>query len=139
LGGACTRESRTLAADQPQSAPHGPDDPRGPRYTANFYQVAQGGRYFGWYGCGACHTPGAHGAASLVNGSGRALSELYAAIAAHRAQTMGLDGGRIPSEQTWQIAAFLRDLARQQPAHNRRSAADQLGEPQGNQWPGPIR
>jgi len=139
LPGGCSRESRLLAADQPQSEPRGPQDPRNTRYIANFYQVAQGGRYFGWYDCGSCHTPAANGGASLVNGSTRPLSDLYAAIVAHRPPALGLDGRRIPVEQVWQVAAYLRDLRKQQPAHNRRGAIDQLGEPHGSQWSGPLR
>jgi mono/diheme cytochrome c family protein len=101
--------------------------------------VAQGGRYYTWYGCAGCHGPGAEprpGAPDLSNGSSKGVPELYAAIAGGHGGA-GY-GSRIPSEQLWQIAAFVRDLADHQPAHNRRNSVDQKAEPQGAQWRGPL-
>lgn len=132
----CSREARLIASDQPQTAPHGRADPRSQRYLGNVYQVAQGGRYYSWYGCAACHGPVGTSATDLSNGSRLGVPDLYAAIAAgHGAAGYST---RIPSEQVWQIAAFIRDLADHTPAHNRRNAIDQIAEPQGSRWQGPL-
>jgi mono/diheme cytochrome c family protein len=138
----CTREARLLASDQPQTPPDGPADPRISRYEDNFYQVAQGGRYFGWYGCAGCHGPSAKGALDLADGRwlhGGALSQVYASIAAGHRAPLPRYGERIPVEQLWQIAAFVGDLPKHDPAKNRRNALDQQGEPQGASWQGPQR
>ncbi|MDE2403220.1 MAG: cytochrome c [Sphingomonadales bacterium] len=135
----CSREARQLASDQPQTAPSGPADPRTARYAANFYQVSQGGRYFTWYGCGDCHGRLARGAANLANGSRHAVEALYTAIAAGQSGAHSDYAARVPAEQIWQMAAYLHDLSRHEPARNRRNALDQQGEPQGNRWQGPLQ
>lgn len=139
LLGGCAKEARQIASDQPQTAPTAPADQRARFYDPNFYQASQGGRYFTWYGCGNCHGQGAHGAADLTQGRDRALPWLYAAIASDHPEAHPGYATRIPAEQIWQIAAYLRDLPRHDPAFNRRTALDQQGEPQGSQWQGPLR
>ncbi len=67
---ACSREARNLGPSLPQTAPTGNADPRIAAYQANLYQVAQGGRYFSWYGCSGCHDDGAPGAANLPENTG---------------------------------------------------------------------
>lgn len=138
LGG-CSSEARQIVADQPQTPPNGPTDPRIPRYEANYYQVAQGGRYFTWYGCARCHDIAAQGVLSLSDGRwahGGALSDVYASIASRHPEAYA---DRIPVEQLWQMSAFVRDLPKNDAAKNRRNALDQLGEPQAETWQGPIR
>lgn len=134
----CTQEARLIAADQPQTAPTAPSDPRIPRYLGNYYQVSQGGRYFTWYGCGNCHGAGAKGAADLTNGRQQDVGRIYAAIAFDHPDAHPGYAQRIPTEQVWQMAAFVRDLAKHQPSFNRRNANDLQGEPQGVRWQGPL-
>lgn len=132
----CSREARLLASDQPQTAPSGTADPRTAGYVDNYYQVAQGGRYFTWYGCANCHGAGSRTAPDLSNGSGKPVPVLYAAMTSGAAHP-GYDK-RIPPEQSWQIAAWLNDAAHSKPERNRRNSLDQQGEPQGPKWSGPL-
>jgi cytochrome c oxidase cbb3-type subunit 3 len=137
----CAREGRLLASDQPQTPPDGPADPRARRYGDNFYQLAQGGRYFTWYGCAGCHGPTAKGTLDLADGRwvhGGAANQIYAFIAAGHPSPLPRYGERIPVEQLWQITAFVRDLPQEDPAKTRRNALDQQGEPQGASWQGPV-
>jgi putative transposase len=46
----CSEEVRTSGAELPQTPPTSAQDPRAANYEGNAYQVAQGGRYFTWYG-----------------------------------------------------------------------------------------
>lgn len=138
----CAKEARTLASDQPQTPPNGPGDPRAPRYEDNVYQVAQGSRYFTWYGCGGCHASDATGVRALGDGvwrHGNTPNRVYAFIAHGHSGASGDYGARIPVEQLWQITAFTRSLDKQDPARTRRGELDMKGEPQGDRWSGPVR
>jgi mono/diheme cytochrome c family protein len=137
----CSAESRTVGPDLPQTDPKGADDPRGAKYERNVYQVAQGGRYFTWYGCGGCHGGDAKGALNLgdkawVHGSD--LDQVYRYIESGHPGALAHYGERIPTEQLWQITAYVRNLPQLTPERRRRQDVDQTGEPQGSHWPGAV-
>jgi len=139
---ACTKERRTLGPDQPQTPPNGPGDRRAQYFEANDYQVSQGSRYFTWYGCGTCHGDDATGALDLAGDQQRhpaRFDQLYAAIAEGHARFGADYGAKIPTEQLWQITAYVRELASLKPERRRRQDLDEAGEPQGNSWSGPVR
>ncbi len=139
---ACSTESRSAGPDLPQTAPTGAQDPRAAAYERNLYQVAQGGRYFTWYGCGGCHGVGAPGARNLGDHSwvhGSHLDQVYGFIANRHSGTPAGYAARIPAEQLWQITAYVRNLPRLTPEKRRRQDLDQVGEPQGSNWTGPVR
>ncbi|USI72335.1 cytochrome c [Sphingomonas morindae] len=134
---ACSREARTLDADQPETAPGAHLDARAQAYAGNLYQAAQGGRYFTWYGCGACHGANARGVRALDDGRwvhGGRVVDIYRFIAAGHGE-----GGRIPAAQLWQIAGYLKSLDDTDPKLRRRQDLDQAAEPQGPRWTGPQR
>ena len=136
---ACTAERRPTGPEQPQTPPNGSGDPRIAMFESNAYQLAQGGRYFAWYGCGGCHSDGAKGALDLSDGQwrrGGAFNQVYAAVADGHG---GGGAGRIPIEQNWQIAAYVRSLKDIPPAKRRRQDLDQQAEPQGANWSGPLQ
>jgi mono/diheme cytochrome c family protein len=133
----CSREARTIGPEQPQTPPSGAQDPRATAFQGNVYQVAQGGRYFTWYGCGRCHGVDATGVRDLADGRwkyGGTIDRVFAVTA------NGHGGGdRVPTEQVWQIAAFVRDLHSHTPGKRHRQDNDLKGEPQGAAWSGPLR
>jgi cytochrome c oxidase cbb3-type subunit III len=137
---ACGREARDIGPSLGETPPCGGSDPRIPYYQDNVYQVAQGGRYFGWYGCVACHGEGAVGVRDLGDGRwqhGGGFDQVYAAIARrHGALNYA---ARIPAEPLWQLTAYVRDLPQHTPEKRRRLAIDQVGEPHGRSWSGPVR
>jgi cytochrome c oxidase cbb3-type subunit 3 len=138
---ACSGEKRTLGSDLPQSAPTGPDDPRVAAYEQNAFQVSQGGRYFTWYGCSSCHGDSAKGMLDLSRAERRrsaSFDQVYAMIAQHRRAGRDSYGSRIPVEQLWQITAYVRELPDTPPEKRRRQDIDQQGEPQGDNWAGPV-
>ncbi|HEU4958928.1 MAG TPA: cytochrome c [Sphingomonas sp.] len=133
---ACSREARTLGPGLPQTPPKGPGDPRIAFYQGNVYQISQGGRYFSWYGCGGCHGETAPGPLKLSDGGwtrGGEFDQVYRSIAGHAA------GPRIPTQQLWQITAYVRDLHAHTPAKLRRQNLDEKGEPTGDSWSGSVR
>lgn len=134
---ACSREKRVVDVGQPVTAPVGPTDPRVPAYRDNLFQVAQGGRYFSWYGCMACHGETARGPLDLSDKDwrhGGSIDRVFASITAH-----GPKFAQIPEEQRWQLAAYALQLPRTDPAYRRRQDTDQVGEPQAGTWTGPVK
>lgn len=138
----CGKEVRSIEAGPPQTPPMANNDPRVQKYEGNFYQVSQGGRYFTWYGCGACHALGATHAPNFTDGRwrhGSTFEAVYRSIDHGHVGLQVADGRKIPVEQLWEITAFVRDLS-QQPAEKRhRQDNDQQGEPQGQSWTGAVR
>lgn len=138
----CSREVRSLSSDQPATPPTGGADPRAPHYEQNAYQVAQGGRYFSWYGCVGCHGAGAEGATNLADPRrrhGTDVDQVYRFIAHGHAGALASYGDRIPVEQLWQLTAYVRSLPDTKPEVRRRQDLDQAAEPQAAQWTGPMR
>lgn len=135
---ACSKEARDIGPSLPQTPPLGNGDPRIAAYQDNVYQVSQGGRYFSWYGCMGCHADDAPGARNLPDGRwrhGGGFAQVFTSIAKGHG---GLDyGARIPTEQLWQLTAYVRDLPTHTPEKRRRLAVDQQAEPQGSTWSGP--
>ena len=142
LAAACSREARTVGPDLPQTPPNGRADPRAAKYEQNAYQISQGGRYFTWYGCGACHASDAKGVLNLGDEywkHGGSLTDVYATIAHGHPGALAHLGDRIPTEQLWQITAYARTLHTLNPDQRRRQDLDQAGEPQGDNWSGPLQ
>jgi mono/diheme cytochrome c family protein len=137
----CGKESRTVGPDLPQTPPNGAADPRADKYEGNVYQVSQGGRYFAWYGCAGCHGGSAEGRLNLGDAHlahGGDLDQVYAFIAHGHPGKLARFGERIPSEQLWQLTAFVRSLPQLAPERRRRQSLDLTGEPQGRTWAGPV-
>ena len=132
--GACSKEKRVIEVEAPMTDPVGPADPRFSAYDGNAFQAAQGGRYFAWYGCGACHGVGARGKLDLSKPLQMTADQVYWAIAGH-----GALGQRIQIEQRWQLTAYVRQLPSLKPEQRSRQDLDQAGEPQGPSWNGPVR
>lgn len=142
LAASCSEESRTLGADLPQTAPKGAQDPRAAKYERNVYQVSQGGRYFTWYGCGECHGAEAKGALNLSDkiwAHGSDLDQVYDYITKGHSGALAHYGKRIPTEQIWQITSYVRTLPQLTPEKRRRQDVDQIGEPKGAKWTGPVQ
>jgi mono/diheme cytochrome c family protein len=139
---ACSAERRPAGPDQPQTPPNGPADPRATAFETNKYQLGQGGRYFTWYGCGACHGRGATGALDLADDRwlrGGTFDRVYQAIADGHPGITPSFGARIPPHQLWQVTAYVRSLKDLPAAQRRRQDLDAAGEAEGSNWAGPIR
>jgi cytochrome c oxidase cbb3-type subunit 3 len=86
------------------------------RYEHNAYAVSTGKRLWTWYNCSGCHGVGGGG------GSGPALMDdvwiyggdagtIYLTIANGRPNGMPAFASRIPKDQIWQLAAYVRSMA----------------------------
>jgi cytochrome c oxidase cbb3-type subunit III len=83
-------------------------------YEENAYHVGEGKRLFSWFNCVGCH---AHGGGSIGPALmddrwiyGGEIDQIYLTIVQGRPNGMPAFGGKIPSQQIWQIAAYVRSM-----------------------------
>jgi cytochrome c oxidase cbb3-type subunit 3 len=126
----CEREDRPLRSEQALSerreeialasnAP-GPGRPieyksgtRG-EYEKVAFHVSQGKKLFTWYNCSGCHANGGGGSGPALMDDvwiyGSAIENIAATIREGRPNGMPTFRGKIPEDQIWQIAAYVRAL-----------------------------
>jgi cytochrome c oxidase cbb3-type subunit III len=127
----CEREERAFNPGPVASSVAEPPtvQPRIVHYEKNAYALAAGKRLWGWYNCAGCHANGGGAVGpALTNGQwtyGGDESAIYASIADGRPNGMPAFRGRLPEDQLWQLAAYVRSLgglAPQDAAPNRNDA-----------------
>jgi cytochrome c oxidase cbb3-type subunit 3 len=126
----CNRENRNLDAAAAESGPHGvtvtqlypgptpaptPTDPRALEYEGNATHISNGGRYYRWFNCNGCHFNGGGGIGPPLMDDkwryGGSIEQIYASIAQGRPNGMPSFRDRIPEQQIWEIAAYVRTLS----------------------------
>lgn len=133
---ACRRESRDFRADPvvPEetaeitmgSIAPGPGRPeaRGFAFAADYeenaYQLSQGKALFRQFNCNGCHANGGGDSGPPLMDRkwiyGGSIENIAASIRQGRPNGMPSFGGRIPDDQIWQLAAYLRSMLRAVPA-----------------------
>ena len=90
-------------------------DPRAAAYYDNADAVNTGRRLFGQYNCSGCHSNGGGGMGpNLMDGQwiyGGRLEQIHETLAEGRPNGMPSWGGKIPDEQLWQLAAYVRSMS----------------------------
>jgi cytochrome c oxidase cbb3-type subunit III len=84
-------------------------------YENSAYQATQGKKLFAWFNCTGCHTNGGGGSGPALMDDewlyGSRIENIVASIAEGRPNGMPSFRGKIPDEQIWQLAAYVRSLA----------------------------
>jgi len=110
-------------------------DPRAAAYYDNPQAVADSKRLFGQYNCSGCHSNGGGGMGpSLMDGEwiyGGRLEQIHQTLVEGRPNGMPSWGGKIPDQQLWEIAAYVRSMSLPQ------TLAAQNG-PTPSQTPAPV-
>jgi len=115
--GGCEREAREFPRPDPGTEINDKDAAAImiARYERNAYALAAGKRLWGWYNCSGCHANGGGGSGPaltdnvwIYGGDGRTI---YQTIVEGRPNGMPAFGGRIPVDEIWQLAAFVRSTA----------------------------
>jgi cytochrome c oxidase cbb3-type subunit III len=154
----CKREEREfrgspVARDEAQeiamvSIAAGPRPPErhptglGGNYERNAYHLSEGKKLYLWFNCNGCHANGGGDSGPPLMDEkwiyGGDIENIVATIREGRPNGMPSFRGRIPDDQIWQIAAFVRSMGRYvpkdaapgrgdtlhaRPAENRRPAA----------------
>ena len=102
-------------------------------YEENAYQVSQGETLYSAFNCVGCH---AHGGGdvgpALMDDKwiyGGEIDQIYLSIAQGRPNGMPAYAGKVPPQQMWQIAAFVRSLGGHGPKSARPGRADHMFTP----------
>lgn len=129
LAVACSREDRDLGAGveagphnvaltdlRPGAAtPPAPPDPRGREYEGNAVHLANGQRYYRWFNCSGCHFNGGGGIGPALMDDqwryGGTIDQIYASIVQGRPNGMPSFKDKIPAQEVWEIAAYVRSLS----------------------------
>jgi cytochrome c oxidase cbb3-type subunit 3 len=90
-------------------------DPRAAPYYGNAAAVNDGKRLFGQYNCSGCHSNGGGGMApDLMDDEwiyGGRLEQIHQTIVEGRPNGMPSWGGKIPDDQVWELAAYVRSMS----------------------------
>jgi cytochrome c oxidase cbb3-type subunit III len=125
--GACRRNARQLkdtapSASIPQSIALSPlqGGPATPPveiqnpYEGNAYGISEGQRLYEWYNCGGCHFRGGGGIGPPLMDRdwiyGGQPGNIFASIIEGRPNGMPSWRGRIPTNQVWEIVAYVQSL-----------------------------
>lgn len=129
---ACDREDR-----EPRGAPIGesgsgaitqgslyagepaPPDPRRQEYEGNAYHISQGKQLYTQFNCATCHANGGGDIGPpLMDDAwiyGGQIENIFATIVQGRPNGMPSFRNKIPEQQVWEIAAYVRSLSGQTP------------------------
>jgi cytochrome c oxidase cbb3-type subunit 3 len=90
-------------------------DARAAAYYENAEAVVTGKRLFGQYNCSGCHSNGGGGMGpSLMDDEwiyGGRLEQIHQTLVEGRPNGMPAWGGKIPDQQLWQLAAYVRSMS----------------------------
>lgn len=99
-------------------------------YENNAYAISEGQRLFGWYNCAGCHSNGGGGMGPPLMDEkwiyGSSPENIYATIVQGRPNGMPSFGGRIPTQQVWQIVSYVRSLSSLTPSAARSSRSEHM-------------
>jgi cytochrome c oxidase cbb3-type subunit 3 len=129
---ACERESRRFSdpslgarplntLSQSEIQPGGPAAPhetavRSP-YDYNAYAINQGKQLYEWFNCKGCHADGGGAIGPPLMDDkwiyGEAPENIFATIVEGRPNGMPSFRGKIPTQQVWQLVAYVRSMSGQ--------------------------
>jgi cytochrome c oxidase cbb3-type subunit III len=126
---ACEREKRQFQG-QPSTPPQSASSTTEPRaentlaaklqaspVEDNAYSVSEGKRLFRRYNCNGCHGSGGGSMGPALMDDkwvyGHEAESIFASIVQGRPNGMPAFGGRIPENQVWQLAAYVRSMSGQ--------------------------
>jgi cytochrome c oxidase cbb3-type subunit III len=129
---ACERETRryqevSVASTRAEGVPLTPFRPGGAMpeehklspYAKNAYGQAEGKRLFTSFNCTGCHLNGGGGIGPALMDDkwiyGAEPEQIYSSIVEGRPNGMPAFGGRIPSQQVWQLVSYIDSLGGQVP------------------------
>jgi cytochrome c oxidase cbb3-type subunit III len=99
----------------------GPEPPaiytsgKGREFENNAYHLSQGKRLFTWFNCVGCHGNGGGGMGPpLIDDTwlyGGAIENIVATIREGRPNGMPSFRGKVPDDQIWELAAYVRSMS----------------------------
>jgi len=134
----CERERRDYAGKGAEAAPASSEavrvgelqpgmpqasrpDPHGRYFENNAFHVNQGAQLYKAFNCNGCHAAGGGAIGSALMDEewryGGSIEQIHASIAQGRPNGMPSFRGKIPDDQVWEIAAYVRTLSGNAPKY----------------------
>lgn len=109
-------------------------------FEANAFHLSEGKRLFSWFNCSGCHANGGGGMGPALMDDkwiyGSAIESIHASIRDGRPNGMPTFAGKIPDDQMWEIAAYVRSLGGNAPSAASPSRNDDMmARPSENRMP----
>ncbi len=102
-------------------------------YEHNAYHLSEGKRLFNWFNCVGCHAHGGGDSGPALMDDrwiyGGEIDQIYLTIVQGRPNGMPAFGGKIPSQQIWQLAAYVRSMGGHGPKAARPGRDDHIQRP----------
>jgi cytochrome c oxidase cbb3-type subunit III len=99
-------------------------------YEDNAYHVSEGKRLYTWFNCNGCHASGGGDSGPPLMDDrwiyGGEIDQIYLTIVQGRPNGMPAFGGKIPSQQIWQLAAYVRSMGGHGPKSARPGRDDHI-------------
>jgi cytochrome c oxidase cbb3-type subunit III len=116
LPAASSRPASTQVSDLVPGLPT-PSQPVLSPYQENAYGIAEGKRLYSAFNCNGCHAMGGGGIGPALMDYkwiyGSSPDQIYSTISQGRPNGMPAFGGRVPSQQIWQLVAYVQALSGQ--------------------------
>jgi cytochrome c oxidase cbb3-type subunit 3 len=94
-----------------------PPSPQRGYYEVRAYDVSEGKRLFQWFNCNGCHANGGGDKGPALMDDkwlyGGQIENIYATIVQGRPNGMPSFRNKIPEQQVWQLASYVRSLSGQ--------------------------
>jgi cytochrome c oxidase cbb3-type subunit 3 len=120
----------TITQSELQPGPVTPARNEPSPYDYNAHAIAQGKQMYEWFNCSGCHAQGGGAIGPPLMDDkwiyGEAPQNIFATIVEGRPNGMPAFRGRIPTQQVWQIVAYVRSLSGQVPKDAAPSRSDHL-------------
>ncbi|MBZ9992693.1 c-type cytochrome [Mesorhizobium sp. BH1-1-4] len=103
-------------------------DNKAASFEANAFHMSEGKRLFSWFNCSGCHANGGGGMGPALMDEkwiyGSSMESIHATIRDGRPNGMPSFRNKIPDDQIWELAAYVRSLSGNAPS----SAAPQRND-----------
>lgn len=116
-------------------------DEKASTFEANAFHLSEGKRLFGWFNCSGCHANGGGGMGPALMDAkwiyGSSVESIHATIRDGRPNGMPTFRDRVPDDQIWEIAAYVRSLGGNVPSAASPGRDDSMmAHPAENRLPG---
>jgi cytochrome c oxidase cbb3-type subunit III len=123
-----------------ETPPVASSSPKAKDYEGNAYHLGEGKRLFQWFNCTGCHGNGGGGSGPPLMDDkwryGGRIENIVSTIREGRPNGMPSFRGKIPDDQIWEIAGYVRSLGGNVPTDAAPSRNDDMnGHPAENRLP----
>jgi cytochrome c oxidase cbb3-type subunit 3 len=129
LPAASARQQSTRVGDLEPGLPAGEQPVLSP-YQENAYGIAEGKRLYTAFNCNGCHAQGGGGIGPALMDAkwiyGSSPDQLYSTISQGRPNGMPSFARQVPSQQIWQLVAYVQTLSMQVPRDAAPGRSDDL-------------